>query len=82
MAVHIPPPPSLFAGHILRQAMIESLKKLDPRLLWRYPVMFAVEIASTITLITFCISLSGNREPILLSNPNARAPSSVAMRRA
>ena len=64
MAVHIPPQPSIFAGNILREAVIDSLKKLDPRFLWRNPVMFSVEIASTITLITFFMSLSGGREPV------------------
>ena len=64
MAVHIPPPPSIFAGNILQKAVIDSLKKLDPRILWRNPVMFSVEIASTITLITFIMSLSGGREPV------------------
>ncbi len=45
-------------------AMIESLKKLDPRALWRNPVMFCVEIASLITLVTFIMSLTGaNNEP-------------------
>ena len=45
-------------------ALIDSLKKLDPRTLWRNPVMLAVEIASIITLITFALSLIGvNHEP-------------------
>ncbi len=45
-------------------ALVEALKKLDPRDLWRNPVMFSVEIASAITLVTFVMSLSGaNREP-------------------
>ncbi len=45
-------------------ALIEAVKKLDPRALWRNPVMLAVEIASLITLATFFLSLLGiNREP-------------------
>ena len=65
MAVHIPPPPSIFAGNILKRAVIDSLKKLDPRFLWRNPVMFSVEIASTITLIIFMMSLFGSTaEPV------------------
>ena len=44
----------------MRAALIDSLKKLDPRTLWRNPVMFAVEIASIITLVTFIMSLTGD----------------------
>ncbi len=48
----------------MRPALLDSLKKLDPRILWRNPVMFCVEIASTITLVTFVMSLTGaNQEP-------------------
>ena len=48
----------------MRAAFIESLKKLDPRTLWRNPVMLCVEIASVITLVTFAMSLTGaNKEP-------------------
>ncbi len=43
----------------MKPALVESLKKLDPRALWRNPVMFCVEIASFITLITFFMSLTG-----------------------
>ncbi|HSO09474.1 MAG TPA: potassium-transporting ATPase subunit KdpB [Desulfoprunum sp.] len=68
MAVHIPPQPSIFAGNILKQAVIEAVKKLDPRVLWRNPVMFSVEIASAITLVAYVISLFGEgREPVLFS---------------
>ena len=57
--------PSVFAGELFRGALVDSLKKLDPRTLWRNPVMFSVEIASTITLITFILSLTGrSREPV------------------
>jgi len=46
-------------------ALLDALKKLDPRSLWRNPVMFAVEIASCITLVTFILSLTGSgSEPI------------------
>ena len=46
-------------------ALTGSLKKLDPRTLWRNPVMFSVEIASTITLATFAMSLAGSTaEPV------------------
>jgi K+-transporting ATPase ATPase B chain len=64
MSVHPKPKLSAFDPQLLRAAFVESLKKLDPRALWRNPVMLCVEIASIITLVTFAMSLSGtNREP-------------------
>jgi len=57
-------PQSAFDTALLQAALFDSLKKLDPRQLWRNPVMLCVEIASCITLVTFALSLSGaNREP-------------------
>ena len=57
-------PRSIFAAGLLKAALLDSLKKLDPRSLWRNPVMLCVEIASCITLITFVMSLIGrNQEP-------------------
>ena len=64
MSKHATQPISLFHGGIIRSALLDSLKKLDPRILWRNPVMFCVEIASVITLVTFALSLAGlNKEP-------------------
>src|SRR5512140_437448 len=64
MSKHAPQPISIFDVRIMRPALLDSLKKLDPRILWRNPVMFAVEIASVITLVTFAMSLIGaNKEP-------------------
>ena len=59
MSKHAPEPVSIFDRRIMAPALLESFKKLDPRALWRNPVMFAVEIASAITLVTFAMSLSG-----------------------
>jgi len=54
----------MFDKRIMGPALIDSLKKLDPRELWRNPVMLCVEIASVITLVTFVLSLTGaNLEP-------------------
>jgi K+-transporting ATPase ATPase B chain len=64
MSKHAPETVSIFNAKIMRSALLESLIKLDPRTLWRNPVMFCVEIASLITLITFAMSLVGmGREP-------------------
>jgi len=59
MSTHKPVARSIFDPRIMRPALIDSLKKLDPRTLWRNPVMLCVEIASFITLITFVMSLAG-----------------------
>jgi K+-transporting ATPase ATPase B chain len=59
MSIHPKPKLSAFDPQLLRAAFLESLKKLDPRTLWRNPVMFCVEIASLITLVTFAMSLTG-----------------------
>src|ERR1700722_7267714 len=44
---------SLFDPAILGPAVGDALKKLDPRHMWRNPVMFAVEIVSVATTILF-----------------------------
>lgn len=65
MTTHGTQPISIFAPQIMKPALVESIKKLDPRTLWRNPVMFCVEIASFITLITFIMSIAGkNHDPI------------------
>ena len=49
----------------MKGALLDSLRKLDPRDLWRNPVMFCVEISSSITLVTFSLSLAGvGHEPV------------------
>jgi potassium-transporting ATPase ATP-binding subunit len=64
MSKHAPEPVSMFDMRIMRPALLAALKKLDPRELWRNPVMLCVEIASLITLVTFLMSLTGaNLEP-------------------
>jgi len=65
MSKHPQPPQSVFDTALLQGALVDCFKKLDPRSLWRNPVMFAVEIASLITMVTFVMSLTGaNREPV------------------
>ena len=59
MTTHGTQPISIFDPQIIKPALVESFKKLDPRTLWRNPVMFCVEIASFITLITFIMSITG-----------------------
>src|SRR6478609_3841797 len=52
-------PRSLFDPEILRPALIESLRKLDPRVQARNPVMFVVEIGALITTVAALIQLGG-----------------------
>ena len=40
---------SLFQREIVTRALIDSFKKLDPRIQLRNPVMFVVELGSVIT---------------------------------
>ncbi|BCS52481.1 potassium-transporting ATPase subunit KdpB [Geobacter sp. SVR] len=64
MSTHKPEPVSMFDARIMRLALVESFRKLNPIELWRNPVMLCVEIASVITLVTFVMSLIGaNKEP-------------------
>ncbi|MDK9706035.1 MAG: potassium-transporting ATPase subunit KdpB [Desulforhopalus sp.] len=68
MARRTPARVSIFERRILLTALADALKKLNPRALWRNPVMLAVEAASTITLVAFILSLFGvNEEPAWFS---------------
>jgi potassium-transporting ATPase ATP-binding subunit len=52
---------SLFDRSILLPATVDSLKKLDPRVQIRNPVMFVVEVGAAITTIAWLIQLFGGR---------------------
>jgi potassium-transporting ATPase ATP-binding subunit len=52
-------PRSLFDPEILRPALWESLRKLDPRVQARNPVMFVVEIGAVITTVAWLIQVFG-----------------------
>ncbi len=53
---------SLFDAKLLGPAMIESIKKLDPRTQWRNPVMFVVFIGTVVTAILYVQALAGHGE--------------------
>ena len=54
----------IFDPKLLKAALIDSFKKLNPRALWRNPVMLSVEVGSVITSINFVFSLiTGKGEP-------------------
>ncbi|MDN5942254.1 MAG: potassium-transporting ATPase subunit KdpB [Nitrospira sp.] len=52
----------LFDNRIVRQAMVESVRKLHPRHQIRNPVMFVVAIGSVLTTILLCQALFGKGE--------------------
>ena len=52
---------SLFDPEILRPALLESLRKLDPRVQARNPVMFVVEIGAVITTVAWLIQVFGGK---------------------
>ena len=52
---------SLFRRDIVCRALIDSFKKLDPRVQIRNPVMFVVEIGALITTVTWFIQLGGGK---------------------
>src|SRR6201981_658708 len=52
---------SLFDGKIVRRALVDSLVKLNPRVMMRNPVMFVVEIGSALTLVLFIANLATHR---------------------
>ncbi len=52
---------SLFQREIVTRALIDSVKKLDPRVQIRNPVMFVVEIGSVITTVTWLIQVFGGK---------------------
>ncbi|HEX7476613.1 MAG TPA: potassium-transporting ATPase subunit KdpB [Polyangiales bacterium] len=47
----------LFEGAIVRRAMLDSFTKLNPRHMWRNPVMFVVEIGSAFTTLLWLHAL-------------------------
>jgi K+-transporting ATPase ATPase B chain len=53
---------SLFDRKLIGPALLESLRKLDPRVQWRNPVMFVVYLGTILTAALFLQSLGGHGE--------------------
>ncbi|ALX94070.1 potassium-transporting ATPase subunit B [Serratia fonticola] len=53
---------ALFEPALMRTALIDAVKKLDPRVQWRNPVMFVVYLGSILTSVIWLVMLSGNAE--------------------
>ncbi|WP_042859176.1 potassium-transporting ATPase subunit KdpB [Dickeya sp. NCPPB 3274] len=51
---------TLFDSALLRNALVDSVKKLDPRVQWRNPVMFVVYIGSLLTAGIWLAIVSGH----------------------
>jgi K+-transporting ATPase ATPase B chain len=54
---------SLFSADILRPAVLDSARKLDPRHMVRNPVMFVVEIGALITSVIWVVQVLGGKAP-------------------
>lgn len=50
---------SLFEPVLVKEAIVHSFVKLDPRIMWRNPVMFTVEIGTVVMLIVSIGTLNG-----------------------
>jgi K+-transporting ATPase ATPase B chain len=50
---------AIFEPALVRTALIDALKKLDPRVQWRNPVMFVVYLGSWLTTLIWLAILSG-----------------------
>ncbi|WP_413714209.1 potassium-transporting ATPase subunit KdpB [Serratia marcescens] len=53
---------ALFEPALVRTALIDTLKKLDPRVQWRNPVMFVVYIGSLLTTAIWLAMLTGQTD--------------------
>ena len=52
---------SIWDGRIARQALLDALKKLNPRTMMRNPVMFVVEVGSAITALLLFRDIAAHR---------------------
>jgi len=52
----------LFDPKLVRPALVESLRKLDPRVQWRNPVMFVCYVGSALTLLLWLQAVLGKGE--------------------
>jgi len=53
---------TLFDTQLLRPAIVDALRKLDPRVQWRNPVMFVVYVGSILTTVLWAQALGGYGE--------------------
>jgi K+-transporting ATPase ATPase B chain len=53
---------SMFDRSLLRPALLDAFRKLDPRVQWRNPVMFVVYVGAVLTTILWLQALAGRGE--------------------
>ncbi len=53
---------SLFDRKLLGPALLESVRKLDPQVQWRNPVMFVVYLGTVVTALLYLQALAGHGE--------------------
>src|ERR1700722_17852535 len=53
---------SLFDRKLIGPALIDALRKLDPRVQWRNPVMFVVYVGTAVTALLLCQAFLGHGE--------------------
>jgi K+-transporting ATPase ATPase B chain len=59
---------SLLNGEVLRSALVDAVRKLDPRVMARNPVMFVVLVGSVLTTILFFVDLpSASSQDVVFS---------------
>ncbi len=51
-------PKLLSDSHLVAVAVLDSFKKLDPRVLWKNPVMFVVEVGAVLTSVEWAYDIS------------------------
>jgi K+-transporting ATPase ATPase B chain len=60
------PTKSTFDPRLIRRAVVDALGKLDPRVMWRNPVMFLVEVGALLTTLLLVRGVSGFQIQIAL----------------
>ncbi len=71
-------PTPLFHSPIVQRAIVDSFKKLDPRVQLKNPVMFIVEIGSVLTTLLGLAALLGSGEPAWVALEAGLAPAEAA----
>jgi K+-transporting ATPase ATPase B chain len=61
-----PPKHSMFDTSIIGPALLDSVRKLDPRLMARNPVMFVVEVGAAVTTLLFVLDIGGDSDEGML----------------
>ena len=68
---------SLFDGSIVRGALVDCVRKLDPRVMVRNPVMFVVEIGSVLTTFLLVRDFGSDTRAEIPSGPVLGADGNV-----